>query len=267
LYAWDGGSSSIPKGAQPVAVLDASVYFDPTLLLNAKAPVVETGASASVSGTNLNINAPTSFVGSFLVTVTANDGALTTTRSFVVTSTDTAPVPAAIVNQTVPLNGSIQVPLSSTGTVTYSATVAGYSAAFSLQQQYQFTGVGLITTTVNGVKTTAYVMHSNVLGGVNGYYLLNSAGAVYAYDGSGDFSTSFANGANLIATLDPSVFATPTLLTNPASPVAPAAMVGVSGSTLTVNVAGLPTGTVFEVFVTASDGAESNRTGFLVTVK
>jgi hypothetical protein len=271
LYAWDGGPSSVPAGAQPVAVLDASVYFDPTILLNAKAPVTETGASASVAGSNLNINAPASFVGSFLVTVTANDGALTTTRSFVVTSTDTAPVPVVVPNQNVSQNGSVKVTLGSTDAendpVTYTASVAGFNAAFALQQQYHFTGVGKFTTTnAKGVSTTAQVFQSSVLGGVNGFYLVDSSGNVFAYDGSGDFSTTFASSANLIGKVDPSVFTTPALLTAASAPVAPAAKVTVTGSSLTVDVTGLPVGTVFEVLVTASDGAESNRTGFLVTV-
>jgi hypothetical protein len=271
LYAWDGGTSSIPMGAQPVAVLDASVYFDPTLLLNAKAPVTETGASASVSGSNLNINAPASFVGSFLVTVSANDGALTSTRSFVVTSTDTAPVPAAITDRTVVQNGSFQVSLASADAendpVTFKASVAGFSAEFALQQQYHFTGVGKFTTTnALGVMTTAQVVQSAVLGGAQGFYLVDSNGNVFAYDGSGDFSTTFANSANRIGKVSASVFNTPTLLTAATAPAMPAAKVTVLGNMLTVDVTGLPVGTMFEVFVTGSDGAESNRTGFLVTV-
>jgi hypothetical protein len=274
-YAWNGGSSSVPAGATPVAVLDASVYSNPALLVNAKAPVLETGATASVSGSNLTIDAPASFVGSFLVTVTATDGALSSTQSFEVISTDSPPVPAAIQNltasQSASLNGNpAQVTLSATDAqndpVSYAATVAGYNPAYNLQQQYQFTGLGYFTTTVNGVATTAYVLHSNVLGGVGGYYLVSSGGGVYAYDGSGSYASTVANNANLIATLASGVYTTPSLLTAAQAAVAPAAVVTVSGDTLSVNVAGLPVGTVFEVIVTATDGAESNRTGFIVTV-
>jgi hypothetical protein len=42
--------------------------------------------------------------------------------------------------------------------------------------------------------------------------------------------------------------------------------VSVSGNTLTVNVASVTPGTVFEVYVTVGDGAETQRTGFLVSV-
>ena len=228
LYAWDGGTNSVPTGATPVAVLDPSVYFDPTLLLNAKAPEVATGVTANGGTSNvpvngaLTINSPASFVGTFQVAVTTTDGSLTTTETFQETATDTAPVPNTIPNQTASQSASqsgspLTVNLSSTDAqndpVTYTAAAVGYSPAYNLQQQYQFTGVGYFSTTVNGVSTTAYVLHSNVLGGVGGYYL-NSAGAVYAYDGSGSYASTFANSANLIANLSPSVFTTPTLLTN-----------------------------------------------------
>jgi hypothetical protein len=267
LYAWDGGNKSVPVGSQPLAILDASVYADPSLLLNAKAPMLATGVGASVSGGVLTLTAPGSFVGTFQVTVTATDGTLTTTQAFQVTSTDTAPVPVQIPTQTASASGSpLHVPLSATDAendpVTYKAQPVGYSPAYNLQQVYHFTGLGYVS--VGGV--TAYVLQSNVSGGVGGFYLLKSDGGVYTYDGSGSYSHTFANSANLIGTLDPGVFATPGVLTNAQPPATPAASTNVSGNTLTVNVAGVPVGTVFEVFVTASDGAESQKTGFLVKV-
>jgi hypothetical protein len=273
LYAWDGGNSSIPTTGTtaPLAVLDASVYTNPTLLLNAKAPEAAIGVTASVSNGTLTINSPTSFVGTFQVSVTTTDGSLTTTESFQITATDTPPVPNTIPGQTASRSGSpLMVTLSATDAqndaVSYSAVPVGYSADYNLQQQDQFTGVGRFTTTVNGVSTTAYVLHSNVMGGVGGYYLLSSSGGVYAYDGSGNYATTFANSANLIATLSPSVFTTPALLTAAQAPSTSGAVVNVNGNTLTVNVAGVSVGTVFEVIVTANDGAETTRTSFLVTV-
>ena len=47
---------------------DSSVYSNPSLLLNAKAPVAATGVTASVTGGTLTLNAPASFVGTFQVT-------------------------------------------------------------------------------------------------------------------------------------------------------------------------------------------------------
>jgi hypothetical protein len=267
LYAWDGGTSSVPANAQPLAIVDGSVYANPALLLNAKAPLAPVGVTASLSGGVLTLNGPASFVGTFEVTVTATDGVLSSAQSFLVTTTDTPPVLNNIPPQTVSASGPpLQLTPGSTDaegdTVSYSAQVAAYNPAYNLQQVYHFTGVGLLT--VGGVS--AYVLQSSVLGGVGGYYLLKSDGGVYAYDGSGGFSHSFANSANLIATLDPSVYSTPALLTQAQPPAAPVAAVSVSGNTLTVDVSGVAVGTVFEVFVTGSDGAETTRTGFLVTV-
>jgi hypothetical protein len=266
LYAWDGGSNSVPGGATPVAAFDASVYADPTLLTNAKAPLAAAGVTAGVANGTLTVNAPASFTGTFQVTVTATDGGLTTTETFRVTSTDTPPTPNPISGQSASQSGApLQLTLGSTGgngQVSYSASAVGYGAAYNLEQQYHFTGLGF----VSAGGATAYVLQSSVLGGAGGYYLLKSDGGVYAYDGSGSFAHTFANSANLITTLDPGVFTTPTLLTQAQAPATPAAAVSVSGNTLTVNVAGVAVGTVFEVFVTASDGAESQRTGFLVTV-
>jgi hypothetical protein len=267
LYAWDGGTSSVPTGAKPVATLDSSVYYDPTLLLNAKTPLIASGVTATVSNGSVVINAPTSFVGSLLVTVTASDGSLTTSQSFRVTSMDSAPQIVPIAPQTASASGSpLQITLGATDTdndiVTFSAALAGYNTAYNLQRIYQFRGIGYLTN--NGV--TAYVMSSAVLGGSGGYYLLTANGNVYAYDGSGNYATTIANSANIVGTVDPSVYNTPTLLTKAQVPAPPAASIGITGSKLTINVAGLAVGTVFEVLVTANDGAETTTTGFLVTV-
>jgi hypothetical protein len=267
LYAWDGGTRSVPANAQPLAVVDGSVYANPTLLINAKAPLAPVGVTASVSGNTLTINGPPSFVGTFEVTVTATDGVLSSSQSFLVTTTDTPPVLNPLPDQSVSQSGGpLRLTLGATDAegdaVSYSAQVAAYNPAYNLQQVYHFTGVGQFT--VGGVS--AYVLHSDVLGGVGGYYLLKSDGGVYAYDGSGSFAHTFGNASNRIASLDPSVFTTPSLLTNAQPLAAPPAVVSVSGGTLTVDVSGLAAGTVFEVFVTASDGAEPTRVGFRVTV-
>jgi hypothetical protein len=65
------------------------------------------------------------------------------------------------------------------------------------------------------------------------------------------------------------VYNTPTLLSNAQPPATTAAIQHAVqapvGNHLTVNVAGLPVGTIFEVLVTVSDGAETSTTSFLVT--
>ena len=149
------------------------VYAAPTLLVQRQQrPVAATGVTAGISNGALTIDSPASFVGTFQLTLTTTDGSLTTSESFQVQSTETPPVPAAIASQTVSASGNpVVLDLSSTGTagdaVTYSATAV--SAPYALQQQYNFTGLGLFSTTANGVKTTAYVLHSNVAGGSGKY--------------------------------------------------------------------------------------------------
>lgn len=104
----------------------------------------------------------------------------------------------------------------------------------------------------------------------NPYYLLTATGGLYAYDGSGSFSHTIANSGNFVAQLSANDYTTPTLLTNARPPVTtPAIQSALSapvGNQLTLNVTGLSVGTVFEVFVTVSDGAETSETSFLVTV-
>jgi hypothetical protein len=276
LYAYDGSGSyshAFANSANLVASLDPSVYNDPSLLTSAKAPVAATGVTATLSSGTLTLNAPTSFVGSFQVTVTATIGTITSTESFQVTSTDTAPAPNAISEQSVSLaNPSATLTLGATDAendpVTYTAAAVAYSPEYALQQQYRLQGIGMVTTP-DGV--TAYVLEvSGQNANGNPYYLLTSSGGLYAYDGSGSFSHTIANSANLIAQLSPSDYSTPTLITDAQPPATTTAIQGAviapSGNQLSINVTGLPVGTVFEVLVTASDGAETGSTSFLVTV-
>jgi hypothetical protein len=199
LYEYDGSGSyahTFADSSNLVATLDPSLYSDPSLLTNAKAPVAPTGVTATLSGGTLTLNAPGSFVGTFQVTVTATDGALTSTLTFQVTSTDTPPVPGTVAPQMVSLaNSTLTLTLTSTDAdndpATYTAAAAGYSAAYNLQQQYNFMGLGYFAAP-EGVP--AYVLTAagaNANG--NPYYLLSSTGALYAYDGSGSYAHTFAN--------------------------------------------------------------------------
>jgi hypothetical protein len=279
LYAYDGSGSyahTFANSTNQVGTLNASVFSNPSLLTNARAPLAIGVGSAAVTVTQpsgspatFSVNAPAGFVGTFQVTVTATDGSLTTTQTFVVAATGTPPLPNTIAAQTVShssptRNLTLGSTHSGSATVSYSATVAGYSAEYTLEQEYKFQGVGYATTT-DGVK--AYVLSvagQNANG--NQYYLLSSSGGLYAYDGSGSFGHTFANSANLVAQLNAADFTTPTLLTNAQAPTAPAAVVQVTGTQLTINVTGLPIGTIFQVLVTATDGTEAAQTNFLVTV-
>jgi hypothetical protein len=275
LYAYGGGTyaATVANSANLVAHLDPSVYANPALLTGARAPLADTVAgttvTANVSGNTVTVNAPAAFVGTFQLTVTATDGINSTSETFFVTSTDTPPQPNAIPPQTASLSGP---PLALTlggsdaehDPLTFSASVAGYSPPFNLQQQYHFQGIGYSTTSDGVSAYVLSILGSNANG--NQFYLLSTTGGLYAYDGGSKFGSTFANSANLIAQLGSAVYTVPSLLTNPKPPTTPAAKVNVVGNQLTVNVAGLSVGTIFEVFVTVKDGAETTTTGFLVTV-
>jgi hypothetical protein len=274
LYAYDGSPSyttTFSNSANLRATVDPSVYTNPSLLTGAKAPVDgSTVVTATINNGTLQVNAPISFVGSVVVNLAASDGIMGSTDAIVFTSTDTAPVPTPIPNQTVSRSGpALNLTLSSTDaehdTVTYSASAVAYSAAYTLQQQYHFQGLGYFTTPDG---TTAYVLTiAGLNNNHNSYFLLSSAGGLYAYDGSANYSSTISNSANLIATLSASVYNSPTLLTQAQAPAGLTSNpVSVNGNTLTVNASSLSAGAVFEVFVTASDGAETTRTSFLVTV-
>jgi hypothetical protein len=275
LYAYDGSGSYAHTFANPanvVVTFDPSVYANPTELTSAKAPEAAIGVTASLMNGTFTLNAPPTFVGTFQVTLTATDGSLTSTQTFLVNSTDTAPVPNPILVQSISIANPVRMlTLGSIGgqnPVTYAAVGVAYSPDYALEGQYQFRGLGT-GTTPDGVS--AYVLQvtgTNVFG--NPYYLLSPSGAVYAYDNSGSFGHSFGNAAGFIAQLDPSVYSTPTLLTNAQLPVTPLdiqqAVHHPSGNQLTLDVTGLPIGTIFEVLVTAGDGIETSQTNFLVTV-
>jgi uncharacterized repeat protein (TIGR03803 family) len=276
LYAYDSSGSyshTFANSANLVEALDPSVYSNPTLLTSAKAPLADTGVTVGLVSFDLDLSAPASYVGTFEVTIHAAIANSTSTQSILFTSTDTAPLPNAIPAQTVSLsNPTVTLTLGATDAdndpVTYTSVAKGYSLEYTLQQEYGFRGVGRVTTPDGA---TAYVLAANG-SNANGnpYYLLTSTGGLYAYDGSGSFSHTIANSGNFVAQLSANDYTTPTLLTNARPPVTtPAIQSALSapvGNQLTLNVTGLSVGTVFEVFVTVSDGAETSETSFLVTV-
>jgi hypothetical protein len=289
LYAYDGSGSyahTFNNNANYITTLDPSIFTNPSLLTGAKAPLAPTGVVASpptgspgnpASGT-FTVTSPTSFVGSFTVTVSATDSAgVKTTQSFQVNSTDGVPLPTSIPAQTVSLSagGTLTVPLSATdaddsaSSLTYTAKTVGYSAAYTLEQQYKFVGMGNATS--GGIS--AYVLAVNGKN-INGspYFLLTSNGNLYAYDGVSYSSTVNAGPPNssLIATLGAAVYNNPTLLTNAQPPTPPGITPTINGTpghySLSLNASSLPVGTVFQVLLTVSDGAESTTESFLVTV-
>jgi hypothetical protein len=227
LTAWQGYADS-SVGAV-VATLDPSVYSNPAWLTSAVAPPDPAVTVNVNSSGDLSIGLPDAgYTGSFKVTITASDGLLSSSETAVVTVTDTAPtVTVQQSGTTIPQGGSLTVdhgslPLTATvstagapgSTVTASAAVSSYSLPFSLQQRYQFQGLGYFTA-----GATAYVLTAASNNGFgNPYYLLKSDGGLYAYDGSGSYAHTFAN-VTPLANLGANTYADPTLLTNAQAPV------------------------------------------------
>jgi hypothetical protein len=228
LTAWEGYQDST-VGTVVAAFNTPAVYDTPSLLTTAQFLPEPAAGTASIDNSgNLVVNLPTGgYVGTFQATVNVSDGVATTSQTVTVTSTDTAPtITVTSASTTIPQGGTQTLaagsfPVSDTvttmdadgGTVTASASVASYSLPFSLQQQYQFTGLGYFTA-----GSTAYVLtaaNNNSYG--NPYYLLSTTGGLYAYDGSGSYAHTFAN-VTPLANLGAGFYDDPTQLTNAQAP-------------------------------------------------
>lgn len=219
--------------------------------------------SATLTGNQLTLSPAASFVGTYTVKVTASDGLTSATTSFSVTVTDVPPQLAAIAAQTMNTGQtSLPVPLSATDAdgdaLTYTATVLTPSAAlYQLQQQLH---LGLY----NGqYYTNEWGYNEKWLVAQNGtWYGLFPGGLLYRWAGS---ITQTLQPANLVATLGSIVYTYPQLLWNAQPPVPPSLTVAVQGNQLTLQRPAGLTG-VFQIQVTASDGADTATQTFWVTL-
>jgi hypothetical protein len=218
----------------------------------------------SVTGTQLSLTPALSFVGTYTVVVTASDGLASATASFSVTVTNAVPQLAGVAAQSMAAGQtSLAVPLSATDAdgdnLTFAASVPVPSAQlYQLQQQlglYQFNG---------SYYTNLYGDNEKWLIGAQGlWYCLMPTGQLYRWAGT---MTKTLQPANLVASLDPSVWTEPRLLWKAQPPVAPAITVTVQGGELIVQRPASLTG-VFVIQVAASDGAAtSSARTFLLTL-
>jgi hypothetical protein len=219
--------------------------------------------TAAVSAGQLTLTAAASYVGSYSVAVTANDGLARSTTTFTVTITNTPPQLAAIAPQSMSTGqNALTVPLSATDAegdpVTYTATVLTPSASlYQLDQRLQL-------HLYNGsYYTNEWGLGEKWLVGADGtWYGLLPNGQLYRWAG---LITTTMQPANLVATLDPTVYTYPQLLWNAQPPAAPAVTLSVQGNTLTLQRPAGLTG-VFAVQVAASDGASSATQVFYLTL-
>src|SRR5207248_1207305 len=195
-----------------VATLDPSDYADPSLLWNAKpAPAV------SAVGNQLTIDPAAGYTGSFVVQVSASDGVAVTTGTFTVTvaggttPTNSAPVLAAIANQTMSVNqGTLRLTLSASDAdgnpLTFSAsTTSGTSLAAQLDQQLGLNFAG-------DYYLNNWGLNEKWLLGTNGqWYLILPSGQVRRW--TGDY-TGTLSPSGLVANLSPAFYTDPSLLWN-----------------------------------------------------
>jgi len=175
--------------------------------------------------------------------------------------TSSAPVLDAVANQTVQANHSLTVTLSGHDAdgdaLTYSAQVVGAkSQAYQLRQQLGLTFAGSYFTNSWGAQ------EKWLLGAGQQWYFILPNGQLRKW--AGTMTDSLAP-ANLLANLDPSYYADPSLLWNAQPGSAPNVTLAIAGNHLTVLP---PTGYTgnFTIQVSVSDGSASDTKSFQVTV-
>jgi subtilisin family serine protease len=255
LRKWAGtiASTLLPSGV--VANLGVAYYNDPSLLWNAAAPSAPP-VTLTAKGSQLTINAPASYTGSFQVTVTVSDGHNSATGTFqvVVSTAPVIPFPTTASFNSSSGSGTILLPVTdaSGNPVTYAAVLGG-SSALALQLEKS---LGLIY--LGSYFQNLFGDNEKWLGSSGGQlYFLLPDGELRKYTGSMSASLS---AANLIATLDAADYTNPQLLLNPVQPT-----FQVSGNTLTVQ---FPKGFVgtFVIQVTETDGSVVTKQNISVTV-
>jgi hypothetical protein len=247
---WAGSMAATMQAANLLGTLNASYYANPSLLWNAQPAV-----TVSVTGNQLTITTPANATGSFQVTATASNGSRSASRTFTVSIAPALHI-APIANQTMTTGGSLTLTLNSnTPGVAYSASVISTaSQAYQLEQQLQLRYLGTYYTNIWGQNEK---WMSSAIGI---WYCILPNGQVRRWAGT---MTATMQAANLVATLNASYYANPSLLWN-AQP-ASAITASVNGNQLTIHAPAGITGT-FQIQVVATyDGVSVTET-FTVTV-
>ncbi len=252
LRRWAGSMAATLQAANLVATLNASYYADPSLLWNAQPALT---LAVSVKGNQLTIVAPANATGSFQVTATVSNGTLSASQTFSVSIS--APLQLApIANQTMKTGGTLTVALNGSAGQTYAASVinAPASQAYQLDQQLQLRFMGTYYTNIWGQSEKWVYSASGT------WYCILPNGQVRRWAGT---MAATMQAANLVATLNASYYADPSLLWN-AQPLA-AVAVSVQGNQVTIKAPAGVVGT-FQIQIVASVGGQSVTETFTVTV-
>ncbi len=261
VYQWGGSVAA----STLLGTTDSSYHADLSKFYDVEEPEFEalSTVATSLSGTTLTINPDTTVVGEFTVAVTASDGIAEGTQSFTVTVTNSAPVLAAIDNQTLShAVDSLDITLSATDgdgdTLTYTAEAGQQdpteALAYQLDQTHDFYAASNEFLNFSGQNEKYF--HGD---GTGWFYVLPT-GAVYQVGSSIADST-------LLGTLDSTYYDTLSLLFDVSEPETESVDVTVSltGTTLTLDPASTFLGNA-TITVTASDGAEEDTVAFNLAV-
>lgn len=249
-----------------LGTLDSSYYADLSTLFDVSAPGSgdPVDVSATISGTTLTLNPGATFVGLATITVTASDGGESSSITFDLDVTNSAPVLSAIADQTHSYaTDTLDITLSATDadgdTLTYAATSseANVTASVSgstltLDPASAFRGDATITVTADdgfAQDTLSFVISVS-----------NSAPVIT--------TISDQTIAHTTDTLDVTITATDAdsdTLTISATSSEPNVTASVSGTTLTLDPAALYSGTA-TITVTADDGTNQTTSTFALNV-
>jgi hypothetical protein len=252
-----------------------NVYATPSLLYADSGQTAAVSAVVSSSGV-VTLTPSSAFAGTVRVTVTASDGAESTSQSFLFTVADSAPTvqpinPVAASSAT----GSTTVNYTTTtfngATVQPAASIAGYNPLFSLKALDGLNQADLTQYfNIRGQNEKYFLSTngSNPAGG--GWYILMPTDKLYAWNGV-SLSSTLATGLVADFTQSPyaglgNVYNNTALLYNATQPAAPniTASFPSPGSLMFAWAPGY-TGT-FQVTLTIGDGAMESQQSFLVTV-
>jgi subtilisin family serine protease len=214
-----------------------------------------TGVGLVISGKNLAISPPTGYSGTFTVTVTASDGQISSSTTFHVTvagnSPPTVSVPATVAATAGSNTASFAIVASDpngdalTTTATVQSATTASSTLYQLKQSLGLTYAGGYFQNIRGLNEKWLISANRTT-----WYCILPNGELCKYANT---NAQMLSPGNVIAKLDPSVYANPSLLWNAAPPVAAAATVKISNGLATVTVAQGYHGTM-TVLVTVSDG-------------
>ena len=255
-----GGAMEMLASGSLVAVLDSSIYQEPSLLWNAQPPVTPS-VTFAFSGNQLIVTPALDVVGTFPVEVTVSDGTVSVKKTFSFTVTNSSPGLAALTNQTMAHGRSLTVALGATDADGDALTIAARTLAPSQQAVNLDQSLGLTYT--GNYWTSYYGAQEKWLRGTTGWYCLLPTGEVRR---PGNGAQEMLSAANLVATFDAGYYAEPSLLWNAAGYSAPQVAYTLSGtSQLTITPPAAFTGS-FVVEVSAGDGAATTKQVFTVTV-